>query len=351
MGIDAWTRSLKSPLPWFALIPALRLVGRKYRLNYNDNFATIDLRNNAVCTRSIHLRVFAASFASSVSSLKRRRAGVQDRWSHESGARRMRAKLFACARRRGDGAGWQVMEETNDIAELGEMLGRLQATDRSFRVFGSEAHRYMLRPALSESELAAFESTNRIRLPDDYRRFLAVVCNGEAGPYYGLAPLVAGSRDLSRPFPLTTATNELTDESLEQPNALDYPGLLEVCHQGCAIYSYLVVNGPAHGRIWEGREDLYPTGLTFCAWYRRWLELALQALDNERRLVPRLRVGMSSAEVVAEVGADWKARPYPSDEALRLFEANNIPAQLVLDQRDVVVAVRPWRFILGRPVD
>src|SRR5690349_10759344 len=178
------------------------------------------------------------------------------------------------------------------------MLRSLRATDTTFRVFGSEAHRYSLRPTLAERELAAFGSTNRILLPDDYHRFLAAVCDGLAGPFYGLMPLSVGRQDLSRPFPLTKATNTLTEEEYGGllPDTPDYPGVLEVCHQGCGIHSYLVVNGPAYGTIWDGREDLYPTGLTFGAWYRRWLERALRTLDNERRLVPRLRVGMTSTE-------------------------------------------------------
>jgi hypothetical protein len=134
------------------------------------------------------------------------------------------------------------VEETNDIAELGDMFRRLQATDTTFRVFGSKAHGYSLRPTLSESELAAFESTNRILLPDDYRRFLAVVCNCLVGPFYGLTPLSVGHRNLSRPFPLTEATSILTEEEYERlllPDSHDYPGdypgVLEVCHHGCGI--------------------------------------------------------------------------------------------------------------------
>ena len=242
------------------------------------------------------------------------------------------------------------MGETNDIAELDDMLQRLRATDTAFRVFGSKAHGYSLRPTLSESELAAFESTNRVLLPDDYRRFLATVCNGLAGPFYGLTPLSVSCGDLSRPFPLTKATNLLTEKEYERllPDSPDCRGILEVCHQGCGIFCYLVVNGPAYGTIWDGREDFYPTGLTFGVWYRRWLELALRTLDNERRLVPRLRAGMTRAEVVAEVGGDWETRP-SSVQALRYFEADDIPAQLVLDERDVVVEVRPWLFIGARP--
>ena len=239
-------------------------------------------------------------------------------------------------------------EETNDIAELGNLLQRLRATDASFRVFGSTQHRYSFGPTLSERELAAFESTNRIRLPNDYRRFLALVGNGGAGPFYGLAPLNAYGHDLSRPFPFTTATTEFDEELRRLADCYDeYPGILEVCHQGSGIFSYLVVNGPTYGTIWDGREDFYPTQFRFGVWYRRWLERALRTLDNER-LIPRLRVGMTRADVLAEVGGDWRARP-ALGRAVRFFEADEIPAQLVLDERDVVVEVRLSPFISAHP--
>lgn len=240
------------------------------------------------------------------------------------------------------------MTGTDDIAELGDLLRRLRTADAGFRVFGSEQHRYRLGPTLSEGELAAFESANRARLPEDYRRFLAAVGNGGAGPFYGLEPLGTFGRDLAGPFPFTRATDALTAEELERfPDRDEYPGVLEFCHQGCAIYSYLVVNGPAYGTVWDGREDFYPTGLAFGVWYRRWLERALLALDNQR-LVRRLRVGMSRADVLAEVGGDWQARP-ALGRPVRYFEAADIPAQLELDERDVVVKVNPWPFITARP--
>ncbi|HEY7154669.1 MAG TPA: SMI1/KNR4 family protein [Gemmataceae bacterium] len=240
------------------------------------------------------------------------------------------------------------MTNIDDTTALGNMLRRLRAADLGFRVFGSEHHRYRLGPQLSEGELAAFESANGVRLPEDYRRFLTVVGNGGAGPFYGLEPLGTFGRDLTKPFPFVAATNTLTDEELDRlPDRDEYPGVLEFCHQGCAIYSYLVVNGPTYGTIWDGREDFYPIGLTFGVWYRRWLERALLALDNDR-LVRRLRVGMTRADVLAEVGGDWQARP-ALGRPVRYFEAADIPAQLELDERDVVVKVSPWSFITARP--
>ena len=236
----------------------------------------------------------------------------------------------------------------DDIAALGDMLSCLRDADRGFRVFGSEEHRYRLGPPLSEEELVTFESASRVRLPTDYRRFLSVVGNGGAGPYYGLEPLGTFGHDLSRPFPFVTATDTLTKVELQGLwNWEQYSGVLEFCHQGCGIYSYLVVNGPTFGTIWDGREHFYPTGLTFSVWYRRWLERALLALDNER-LVPRLRVGMSRADVVAEVGGDWQARP-ALGRPVWYFEAADIPAQLELDENDIVIKVNPWPFVTARP--
>jgi len=235
-----------------------------------------------------------------------------------------------------------------DIDELGNMLHRLRAADTGFRVFGSQQHLYRFGNTLPEEELAAFESANGVRLPQDYRRFLAEIGNGGAGPFYGLEPLGTVDRDLSRPFPFITDTETLAQEELSRlPDREQYPGILELCHEGCDIHSYLVVNGPTYGTIWVGRENFYPTGLSFAVWYRRWLERALTALQNER-LVPRLRVGMSSAEVTAEVGGDWHARP-ALGRPVRYFEAPDIPAQLELDDRDVVVKISPWPFIVARP--
>jgi hypothetical protein len=184
------------------------------------------------------------------------------------------------------------VEETIDIAELGNLLRRLRATDAGFRVFGSEQHRYSVGPTLSESELAAFESANRIRLPNDYRQFVAMIGNGGAGPFYGLAPLNAYGRNLSQPFPVATVMDALADEDLERlPDDCDeYPGILEVCHQGCGIHSYLVVNGLAHGMIWDGREKFYPTELTFGMWYRRWVG-ASSASPEQRAADPATASG------------------------------------------------------------
>ena len=240
------------------------------------------------------------------------------------------------------------MTAQDDIAHLSELLSRLRAADVQRRVFGSDRHGYRLGPVLSEAELASFESAQHVTLPEDYRCFLGTVGNGGAGPFYGLKSLNSFGRDLSKPFPMTQATDQLTEKEKASEHDPDgCGGVLEFCHQGCGIYSYLVVNGPTFGTIWDGGEDFYPTGLFFAVWYRTWLERALLALENER-LVPHLRVGMSKTDVLADVGGDWQERQ-ALGRPVRYFEAADIPVQLELDERDVVIKVSPWLFIAARP--
>jgi hypothetical protein len=229
----------------------------------------------------------------------------------------------------------------SEIADIGERLARLRGADRGYRVFGSGQHEYRLGPVLSEEEVGAFESAHGVRLPEDYRCFLRTVGNGGAGPFYGLEPLATLDRDLTRPFPLTHATDQLSEEELVRLGDRDeYPGVLEFCHQGCAIYSYLVVNGPAYGTIWDGREDFYPTDLTFAAWYSSWVERALRRLENVK-LVAVLRVGMSKADVLRETPGLWHERK-ALHRSVWYYEATDIPAQLELNEQGIVVKVAPW---------
>jgi hypothetical protein len=196
------------------------------------------------------------------------------------------------------------MITAQEIEELKDLLRLLKIKDREYRVFGADIHHYELASTLTENELIQFEQHHRCQLPPDYRDFLINGSDGGAGPYYGLATLTeaARDRDLSRPFSITKSTTLYSQaERAKLGLRISYTGLLELCHQGCAIYSYLVVNGPTYGTIWDGREDFYPTELSFSDWYRRWIkdlqERALPLLENER-VVSKIKVGMKKSEVI-----------------------------------------------------
>ncbi len=147
------------------------------------------------------------------------------------------------------------------ILELGHLVALLRDRDRELRVFGADkrgGHQYLFRPPSTEMHLAEFEAKHQIALPSEYRLFLALVRNGEAGPHYGLMPLEEAARnhDLHAAF---LWTSEVTLQSRGDPNLalwLTYPGILRLSHHGCGNYDFLVV------RI-EAEERLIPKSASF----------------------------------------------------------------------------------------
>ena len=61
-------------------------------------------------------------------------------------------------------------------------------------------------------------------------------------------------------------------------------GAIPICHRGCALRQWLVVQGPLKGTIWDDdrvdRKGIRPLldehgrRVTFAAWYLSWLEQA-----------------------------------------------------------------------------
>ncbi|MGW4646637.1 SMI1/KNR4 family protein [Kitasatospora sp. NPDC004289] len=194
-------------------------------------------------------------------------------------------------------------------------------------VFGSNGHHFALDPVLSPAELAELEAQIGTELPPEYRTFLLQVGAGGAGPAYGVFPVrrtedgwrwegdgadLADRERLAEPFPATVLDPALVEALLEEcPEEEDFEdieefdtayeawderwgevmwdpertvGAIVLCHQGCAIRQWLVVNGPESGRIWEDLRadevDLAPLldeggrPVTFARWYLDWLDQA-----------------------------------------------------------------------------
>jgi hypothetical protein len=192
------------------------------------------------------------------------------------------------------------------LERIREKFARVRELDAACKLFGAASHEYRLGPPLSESDLKSIEREFGIDLPAEYRRFLAEVGCGGAGPYYGL--FAPGSpdpedltrvTDLSKPFRWTEAFNPA---DLENPCAEEgveceedgeligmwVPGALYICHYGCALRFFLVVNGPCRDEVWHDWQadnaGIYPAmdksgnRLGFLAWYEEWLDQSLAAL-------------------------------------------------------------------------
>ncbi|MDR6323474.1 SMI1/KNR4 family protein [Actinoplanes couchii] len=205
-----------------------------------------------------------------------------------------------------------------DWSDIRPRLAALAAHPRSGEVFGSGGHEWVLEPALTGPELADLEAQFGVELPADYRAFLRQAGRGGAGPAYGLFPVLrkgdswrwsgdgadlTETARLAEPFPHTEAFNpaegfpEPPDEE-EGEDAEDAyweehtrmlaevstPGLLYLCHLGCAYREALVVSGPHRGVMWA--DDMADDGgyrpvpdtdgqpQTFTRWYRTWLDQA-----------------------------------------------------------------------------
>ncbi|WP_405853321.1 SMI1/KNR4 family protein [Streptomyces sp. NBC_00090] len=165
----------------------------------------------------------------------------------------------------------------------------MAAGDPERALFGAGTHRYELAPALPEAEIGAFEEEHGIRLPADYRSFVAEVGNGPAGPGYGLMPLTVPRPEavedwaadgewqedrlpgrLATPFPLTDplpgAIGALADDLT--------PGTLMLADEGCCMYIRLILTGPRAGEIWRLDPDwggFVPASPDFRTWYTEWL--------------------------------------------------------------------------------
>lgn len=145
-------------------------------------------------------------------------------------------------------------------------------------VFGADEHRYRLNPRISIEQVRDFENTHSVSLPSDYRRFLLEAGNGGAGPAYGLYPLEETPfyGDLAKPFGLTEEWEMPANTPVEYrvPDEY-YDGCLAISELGDGYQSLLVITGPAAGTIWEdytcADSGIYPTGLNFKTWYRKWL--------------------------------------------------------------------------------
>jgi hypothetical protein len=202
---------------------------------------------------------------------------------------------------------------TARIETIAEKLSQLRNVDRTLSVFGSDFHKYVLGPTLSEEALFDCEQHLGVQLPNEYRNFVSRVGHGGAGPYYGLFSLldrdsedITDADSIRKPFRWTEAFNPYDwedpcdqedvwcDDDVEEGERpqviLKVPGALYICHYGCAIRFFLIVKGRCLGEVWRDSQaddaGIKPEcggngkRLGFLGWYEKWLD---EALVNQSR--------------------------------------------------------------------
>jgi len=194
---------------------------------------------------------------------------------------------------------------TARLDRISEKLRRLRNADRGFSVFGSNSHGYRLGPPLSERALSDYEARLGVQLPTEYRLFVTRIGHGGAGPHYGLFPLdgqdpedITDLARLRKPFRWIQGFNPYDwkdpcgqedvwcDDDVEEGERrqviLSVPGALYICHYGCAIRLFLIVNGQCLGDVWRDSQaddaGIMPEcgsdgrHMGFLDWYEKWLD-------------------------------------------------------------------------------
>jgi hypothetical protein len=193
-------------------------------------------------------------------------------------------------------------------AMIGRSKAQLWAIRAKLDLLGAwrEGGDYTAPASLAALEL--LEQQHGVRLPTGYRQFVTNIHAGGLGPYYGITPLEYALPDLDDPleavllrqnFPFTP---EAALERCWQPvkcaaGTVFPPGVLYLAHQKLGYYAFLVVSGPAEGRVVylnldQPTQPYFVADQDFLSWYSRWLDYTVVgrrpawfAYDNPQYLV------------------------------------------------------------------
>lgn len=162
---------------------------------------------------------------------------------------------------------------------------------------------------LEEQMVQKYEKENAITLPKDYKRFITTVASSGTQPFYGLysfvgeLPEYAPRANVKEKFPYTVRTPlnvaELSDKEYDaifETDELDVDaGYVLLCHEGCGMYSILIVNTDdedTYGTVWfydlANDAGIYPLihpitnkTMSFLDWLEYYVDKTLKLDDND----------------------------------------------------------------------
>ncbi len=214
------------------------------------------------------------------------------------------------------------------LQRIKEKLFKLIELDKDKENFGANGnvygHDYIINPPVDIKKIRKFEKEINEKLPSQYFLFLTKICNGKAGPDYGLYPFeeaietaiyyyneypsdlpVPDNKKCFSKFPITTKQVEkYIKEEIDYENyriddfnidKLSGIVLLSNYIQG---HDYiLVVKGEQKGKVWLYSDARFLTPLyhndtlkqyTFFDWYESWLDDSLNYITNQQIEKPEI---------------------------------------------------------------
>lgn len=169
------------------------------------------------------------------------------------------------------------------IARIRRKLAQAPYQPGRSHSFGEEKHRFLLGPALTTRQLAAFEQRLALDLPEPYRAFLRHVGGSGAGPFYGILP-----PGRCRLFTMNPRQPGARGRGFTPAGDIHRPAnlFLHIIEAGCTDMVLIAVTGPLAGRIVTGNgegfwgPDVSPIP-DFLAWYERWLDALTAGRDDQ----------------------------------------------------------------------
>jgi len=189
-------------------------------------------------------------------------------------------------------------KKDSQLDRITHKLEKAMRKDQTLEVFGASSHKYKVNEKLTAKELANWQATHQVALPESYTQFLQKIGNGGAGPYYGIYSLdkattytethTLTAKCILRPKMTKEEWNHLTEplNSDEDISDLEYDaardkvlgGMLCIGTQGCEYDMYLVLEGKHRGKV-VYTSDFHPDHPfffvyedSFLDWYERWLD-------------------------------------------------------------------------------
>ena len=162
---------------------------------------------------------------------------------------------------------------------------------------------------LKEQVVEKYEKENAITLPEDYKRFITTVAGSGTQPFYGLYSLVgkvakydprAAVKEkfpytVRNPLNIAEISNEEYDAIFETEEVNVDAGYVLLCHEGCGMYSILVVNTDdedTYGTVWyydlANDAGIFPLinpvtnkAMSFLDWLEYYVDKTLELDDSE----------------------------------------------------------------------
>lgn len=160
---------------------------------------------------------------------------------------------------------------------------------------------------LSKETVFAYEKRNHIKLPEGYRTFITTIAESGPHPFYGLYSIFSKRPEKVRvdkkfiytvrePFNLEPLSEQEFDALFdENDQAVFDRGYIPLCHEGCGMYSILIVNTEdkdSYGTVWFYDIDdylgIYPlihpvtkSTMSFLDWLEYYVDTTLVLQPSE----------------------------------------------------------------------